>query len=68
MRTFSISSKYIFNSTASLNLTLTIVILSSAPAPNIAPLPPTNTPSVSLATIGIIKDVAINGVAVEKEI
>jgi len=68
MRTFSVSSKYIFNSTASLNLTLVIAILSSAPAPNAAPLPPTNTPSASLATIGVIKDVAINSVAIKKEI
>jgi len=55
MRTFSISSKYIFDSTASLNLILAIAMSSSAftsaptsaPAPNIAPLPPTNTPIVN---------------------
>ena len=48
MRAFSISSEYIFNSTASLNLILVTAISSaptstpaSAPA---APLPPTNTP------------------------
>ena len=48
MRAFSISSKYIFNSTTSLNLILVTAILStptsaSASAP-VAPLPPTNTP------------------------
>jgi len=48
MRTFSVSSEYIFNSTASLNLIL-VTVMSSAPtsapasAP-IAPLPPTDTP------------------------
>jgi len=55
MHTFSISSKYIFNSTASLNLTLAIVMSSSAStftptsalAPNIASLPPTNTPTAN---------------------
>jgi len=55
MRTFSISSKYIFNSTASLNLILVTVISSSAstsaptstPALNIASLPPTNTPTAN---------------------
>jgi len=55
MRTFSISSKYIFDSTASLNLILAIAMLSSAstsaptsaPAPNAAPLPPTNTPTAN---------------------
>jgi len=48
MRAFSISSKYIFDSTASLNLVLATVMSStptsaptSAPA---APLPPVNTP------------------------
>jgi len=68
MRTFSVSSKYIFNSTASLNLTPVIAILSSALVPNAAPLPPTDTPSASLATIGVIKNIVINGIAVEKEI
>ena len=47
MRAFSVSSEYIFNSTASLNLILAIVMLSfaptSAPIPNVAPLPSTNT-------------------------
>ena len=47
MRAFSISSKYIFNSIASLNLILVIVILSSAPIPNAAPLPPTNTSTIN---------------------
>ena len=46
MRIFSISTKYIFNSTISLNLTLLIAILSSAPdsapIPNAAPLPTAN--------------------------
>ena len=53
MRAFSISSEYIFNSTASLNLILAIVMLSaptsaptSAPASApTAPLPPTDTPT-----------------------
>jgi len=49
MRAFSVSSKYIFNSTASLNLILAIVMSStptSAPASApIAPLPLTNTPT-----------------------
>ena len=48
MRVFSISSKYIFNSTASFNLILAIVMLSaptSAPASVLAaPLPPADTP------------------------
>ena len=55
MRAFSISSKYIFNSTASLNLILAIAMSSSAatsvpasaPAPNAAPLPPTDTPTIN---------------------
>ena len=71
MRAFSVSSEYIFNSTASLNLILATAISSaptSAPAPNAAPLPPTDTPTASLPTIGVGKDVTINGVAVEKEI
>jgi len=76
MRTFSISSEYIFNSTASLNLTPAIVIsssvstsaLTSMSAPNAAPLPPTDTPTASLPTIGVSKDVTINGIAIEKEI
>jgi hypothetical protein len=49
MRAFSVSSEYIFDSTASLNLILATAISSaptsapaSAPA---APLPPTNTPT-----------------------
>ena len=50
MRTFSISSKYIFNFTASLNVILATAMLSStptsAPIPNIAPLPP-NTPTIN---------------------
>src|ERR1700679_3967039 len=73
MRAFSVSSKYIFNSTASLNLILAIAMSSSAPtsaptsapAPNAAPLPPTNTPTASLTTIGVGKDITINGVAVK---
>ena len=72
MRAFPVSSKYIFNSTASLNLILATAISSSAPtsapAPNAAPLPPTDTPTASLPTVGIGKDITINGVAVEKEI
>jgi hypothetical protein len=72
MRAFSISSEYIFNSTASLNLILITAILSStptsAPTPNAAPLPPTNTPTASLPTVGVGKDVIINSIAVEKEI
>jgi len=72
MRAFSVSSEYIFGSTASLNLILAIVMSSSAPtsapAPNTAPLPPTDTPTASLPTVGVGKDVTINGVAVEKEI
>jgi hypothetical protein len=72
MHTFSISSKYIFNSTASLNLTLAIAISSSAPtsapAPNVAPLSPTDIPTVSLPAIGVDKDVTINSIAVKKEI
>ena len=72
MRAFSISSEYIFNSTASLNLILATAISSSAPtstpAPNTAPLPPTNTPTASLPTIGVIKDIIINSIAVKKEI
>ena len=47
MRAFSVSSKYIFDSTASLNLIL-VTAISSAPtsAPASAPaLPPTNTPT-----------------------
>jgi len=51
MRAFSISSKYIFNSTTSLNLILATAILSSvptsAPTPTVAPLPPTNTPTIN---------------------
>jgi len=55
MRAFSVSFEYIFNPTASLNLTPATVISSSAstsaptsaPAPNAAPLPPTNTPTVN---------------------
>ena len=51
MRAFSISSEYIFNSTASLNLILATVILSSTPTSalvlNMAPLPFTNTPTVN---------------------
>jgi len=49
MRAFFISSEYIFNSTASLNLIL-VIVMSSAPtsapasAP-VAPLPLTNTPT-----------------------
>jgi hypothetical protein len=68
MRTFSVSSEYIFNSTASLNLILATAMSSSAPVPNVAPLPPTDTPTASLLTIGVGKDITINGVAVEKEI
>jgi hypothetical protein len=68
MRTSSISSKYIFNSTTSLNLILAIAISSFAPVPNTAPLPSTNTPTASLPTIGIGKDIIINIIAVEKEI
>ena len=51
MRAFSVSSEYIFDSTASLNLILVIAMLSSAPtsapAPNAAPLPPTDTPTAN---------------------
>ena len=54
MRTFSISSEYIFNSTASLNLILATAMSSSAStsaptsAPtSAAPLPPTNTPTAN---------------------
>ena len=51
MHAFSVSSEYIFNSTASLNLILAIAMSSSAPtsapAPNAAPLPPTNTPTAN---------------------
>ena len=55
MRAFSVSFKYIFNSTASLNLILAIAISSSTPTstpastptPNAAPLPPTNTPTIN---------------------
>ena len=72
MRAFSVSSEYIFDSTASLNLILATAMSSaptsapaSAPA---APLPPTDTPTASLPTIGVGKDVTINGIAVEKEI
>jgi len=72
MRTFSISSKYIFNSTTSLNLTPATAMSSSAPTsaptPNASPLPPTDTPTASLPTVGVGKDVTINGIAVEKEI
>jgi len=72
MRAFSVSFEYIFNSTANLNLILVIAILSSAPtsapAPNAAPLPPTDAPIASLSTVCVGKDVTINGVAVEKEI
>ena len=51
MRAFSVSSKYIFDSTASLNLILATAMSSSAPTsaptPTAAPLPPTNTPTVN---------------------
>ena len=52
MRAFSISSKYIFNSTTSLNLILATAMSSSTPtsAPAFAPaasLPPTNTPTIN---------------------
>jgi len=51
MRAFSVSSEYIFDSTASLNLILATAMLSSAPTsaptPTAAPLPPTNTPTVN---------------------
>ena len=40
----------------------------SAPTPNTAPLLPTNTPTTSLPTIGIGKDIIINSIAVKKEI
>jgi hypothetical protein len=60
MHTFSISSKYIFNSTASLNLTPATAMSSastsaptSTPAPNAAPLPPTDAPTASLPAIGV---------------
>ena len=73
MRAFSVSSEYIFDSTASLNLILATAMSSStptsaptsAPAPNAAPLPPTDTPTASLPIMGVGKDVTINGVAVE---
>ena len=39
-----------------------------APIPNAAPLPPTNTPTISLPTIDIGKDVTINGIAVKENI
>jgi len=72
MHTFSVSSEYILDSTASLNLTLATAISSSAPtsapAPNAAPLPPTDTPTVSLPAVGVGKDVTIDGIAVKKEI
>ena len=76
MHTFSISSKYIFNSAASLNLTPATAILSSAstsastsaPAPNAAPLPPTDAPTASLPAVGVGKDITINGVAVKGNI
>ena len=72
MRASSVSSEYIFNSTTSLNLILATAISSStptfAPAPNAAPLPPTNTSTASPPTIGVGKDVIINGIAIKKEI
>ena len=76
MRAFSISSEYIFNSTASLNLILATAMSSSAPtsaptsapASNAAPLPPTDAPTASLPAIGIGKDIIINSIAVKKEI
>ncbi|OCK88217.1 uncharacterized protein K441DRAFT_669501 [Cenococcum geophilum 1.58] len=42
--------------------------LTSAPAPNAAPLPPTNAPTASLPAIGVGKDVVINGIAVKGNI
>ena len=74
MYTFSISSKYIFNSAASLNIILATAISSSAstsastsaPVPNAAPLPPTDAPTASLPTMGVGKDITINGVAVKE--
>ena len=76
MYTFSISSKYIFNSAASLNIILATAISSSAstsastsaPVPNAAPLPPTDAPTASLPTMGVGKDITINGVAVKENI
>ena len=76
MRTFSVSSEYIFNSTASLNLTPATVISSSistsastsTPIPNAAPLPPTNTPTASLPAIGVGKDIIINSIAIKENI
>jgi hypothetical protein len=76
MHTFSISSKYIFNSTASLNLTQATAILSSAstsaptsaPTPNAAPLPPTDAPTTSLPAIGVGKDIIINSIAIKGNI
>ena len=59
MRAFSVSSEYIFDSTASLNLILATAMSSSAPtsastsapasapASNAAPLPPTDTPTTN---------------------
>jgi len=37
----------------------------SAPAPNAAPLPPTDAPTASLPAVGVGKDVMINGIAVK---
>ncbi|OCK91899.1 uncharacterized protein K441DRAFT_663878 [Cenococcum geophilum 1.58] len=40
----------------------------SAPAPNAAPLPPTDASTASLPAVGVGKDVTINGVAIKGNI